>query len=1032
MITTKFLPMNYRCYWSPKDWLLALVFMIFCANLNFAQQKKTITGIVSSENEGLPLPGVNVLIKGTTNGTVTDFNGGYTINASAKDVLVFSYLGYLNKEVLVDDNKAEINVKLKEDLTALEEVVVVGYGTKKKSDLTGSVSVVDVDDAKKTITYDVAKMLQGQAPGVTVQSSGEPGGFVNIKIRGITSFRNNNPLFVVDGVIVDNPYDFATGDIESIQVLKDASSAAIYGARGANGVVIITTKKGREGQLSVSYKVTTGFQSLPKNRWYDLTNREQYQELVRTAETNANNQGLGVATSPANYPGNASYIDDIDTDWQNEAFKTGILENHTLNFSGGSQTLNYNVNVDYFKNTGYLETPQAYERYTATMNLNGEKGKFTYGAKMSYSLSDKESFNEYIQGTSSIINLLQAIPTMPVYDPNRLGGYGGTDGITQRAISLNVLGFNNLITNENKRNRFIGNIWGQYEIVKGLKYKLSVSGDRTNWSNRFYNPESDLGWYYVTTADEARLAVESGHTTRSIVNNLLTYDFNLGEKNVFSLLAGTLHERNDFYRLNAVGTGYPTGTIAHLEYADNRDASENESVETYKSYIGRLDYTFDDRYLVTFNFRQDKSSKFAQRNNTGNYFSVSGAWKAHNDFNLPDWWNTLKIRGGYGQLGNNTIGLYEFALNLNPFASYNFNNQIANGTTVVKIVDSDIKWEDTESSNVAAEFGMFNNRLQFSAEYFMKQSTDLLADVPIPYSSGSFPILLTTNAGTIRNKGMEFTLSYSGGKKDFSYNISGNLGTLKNEVLKIGTEDTPISDGAGRTEVGRSAGELYVYETDGLFQSLEDVSNHAFQSGAQPGDVKFVDQLTVDTDGDGIPDSGDGLITDEDRTFKGTVIPKLNFGLNLSASYKNFDISCFFQGAAGHKVYNGSRQNLMLGDLVNSSTDMLDYWTPNNTDTNIPRPVIGDPNGNNRLSDRFIEDGDYVRLQNLELGYNIPINTKIFERARVFASGQNVFVITKYSGYDPDFISNGLFNRGFDFGSFPNPRTFALGIQLDF
>ncbi|MGJ5640681.1 SusC/RagA family TonB-linked outer membrane protein [Formosa sp. S-31] len=1018
MVTTK-QSLNRRGWLGSRTRVLTLAILLLSSMSIFAQQSKTITGTVTEGEGGMTLPGVNVLVKGTTTGAATDFDGNYSINATSESILVFSFLGYVTQEIKVG-SQTEINVALVEDLATLDEVVVVGYGAKKKSDLTGAVSVVDVDDAKKTITYDVAKMIQGQAPGVTVQSSGEPGGFVNIKIRGITSFRNNNPLFVVDGVIVDSPYDFATGDIESIQVLKDASSAAIYGARGANGVVIITTKKGKEGKLDINYKMTTGFQNIPKNRWYSLMNREQYQEVVRTAETNANNQGLNVATSPANYPESPYYIDDVDVDWQNEAFDTGVLENHTLGLSGGAEVLSYNVNLDYFKNTGYMTTPQEYERYSTNINLTGTKGKFKYGSKISYSYSDKESFNEYNAGTSSIINLLQAIPTMPVYDSNRLGGYGGTDAITQRAISLNVIGYNNLITNENKRNRFVGNIWGEYEIIEGLKYKLSVSGDRTNWDTRYFNPESDLGWYYITTPEESLLDVNSGHTTRTILNNLLTYDFDLGEKHKFNLLAGNIQERNNYYNMRAWGTGYDAGTVAHLEYAANRDASEYESEETYKSYIGRVDYSYDDRYLFTANFRQDKSSKFAPRNNTGNYFSVSGAWKVHNDFDLPDWWDTLKIRGGYGQLGNNTIGLYEFALNLNPFAGYNFNNEIANGTTVVKIVDPDIKWEDTESANVAAEFAMFNSRLQFTAEYFMKQSTDLLADIPIPYSSGSYPILLTSNAGQVKNTGVEFTASWGDYKKDFQYNISANVGTLKNEVIKIGKDNTPISAGAGRTEVGRSAGELFVYETEGLFQSQEDIDNHAFQSGAQAGDVKFRDV------------NGDGLITDEDRTFQGGVIPTLNFGLNLSASYKNFDVAAFFQGAAGHKIYNGTYQALMTGDLVNGSTDILNYWTPTNTDTNIPRPVIGDPNANNRLSDRFIEDGDYVRLQSLELGYNIPIETKVFKKARVFASGQNLFVITKYSGYDPDFISDGLFNRGFEFGSFPNPRTFALGVQVDF
>ncbi|MFV0564938.1 MAG: SusC/RagA family TonB-linked outer membrane protein [Flavobacteriaceae bacterium] len=996
-----------------------------------AYQGITITGTIVDQ-EGMPLPGANVIEQGTTNGAQSDFDGKFLLTVgNANAVLEISYVGY-NTQVVSLNGKTTLNIVLREDVAALDEVVVVGYGSKKKSDLTGAVSVVDVDDAKKTITYDVAKMIQGQAPGVTVQSSGEPGGFVNIKIRGITSFRNNNPLFVIDGVIVEDPYDFATGDVESIQVLKDASSAAIYGARGANGVVIITTKKGKEGNININYKTTVGFQNIAKNRWFSLANREQYQQLVRQAERNALNQGFDIATSPGAYPDNPLYIDDIDTDWQDEAFRTGTLENHTLAFNGGAPSLGYNVNLDYFKNTSYMESPQAYERYSTNINLNGEKGKFKYGAKVAYTVSDKENFNEYLAGTTSIINLLQAVPTMPVYDSNRLGGYGGTDGIAQRAISLNVIGYNNLITNESKRNRFIGNIWGEYEIIKGLKYKLNVSGDRLNWNSRYFNPPSDLGWYYVTTPEEARLDVNSGQVTRTIINNLLTYDFNLAEKHVFNLMVGTIQERTNIHNYYSNGTGFESDEIAHLEYADSRDASEYESEETYKSIIGRVDYTYDDRYLLTLNFRQDKSSKFSTANNTGNYFSLSGAWKVHNDFTLPEWWDTFKIRAGYGQLGNNTIGLYEFALTTNPFASYVFGDTLAEGTTVVEIVDPDIKWEDTESMNVAAEFGMFNNKLQFTAEWFKKKSTDLLADVPIPYSSGSFPITLTTNAGTIQNTGLELTLSYNNFIKDFNYNISANFGTLKNEVLKIGTDNTPISVGVGRTEVGRSAGEIYVYQTEGIFQSQDEIDNHAYQANAAPGDIMFVDQLTVDTDGDGTADAGDGIITDADRTFQGSVIPKISFGLNLGGSYKNFDFSCFFQGAAGHKIFNGTYQSLMSGDLVNQHTDMLNYWTPNNTGTSIPRPIIGDPNANNRASDRFVEKGDFVRLQSLEVGFKIPLETKIFEKARIFATGQNLFVITKYKGYDPDFISDGLFNRGTEFGSYPNPRTIAIGVQVDF
>ncbi|WP_336065368.1 SusC/RagA family TonB-linked outer membrane protein [Mesoflavibacter sp. CH_XMU1404-2] len=550
MITTN---CSYGNHLKKKMRRSLLLMIAFVFSLSIYAQEKTITGQVTSSTDGMGLPSVNVVIKGTSKGVSTDFDGNYSIEASAEDVLEFSFIGFKTKDVVVGA-QSTVNVTLEEDISNLDEVVVVGYGTKKKSDLTGSVSVVNVEDAKKTVTYDVAKMLQGQAPGVQVKSNGTPGGFVDIKIRGITSFRNSNPLFVIDGVITDSPYDFATGDIESIQVLKDASSAAIYGARGANGVVIITTKKGKEGKLNVSYQSLIGFQSVPKSRWYSLANREQYQELVRVAETNA-----GVTPSLANYPDDPAYIDDVDTNWQEEAFRTGVIQNHSLTFNGGNQAVNYNFNLDYFNNTAYFETPQDYDRYALNLNLGGQKGKFKYGAKVAYTQSDKQNFNEYLPGTSSIISLLQAIPTMPVYDSSRKGGYGGTTELAQRAISLNVIGFNNLITNTNQRNRFLGNVWGEFEILKGLKYKINVSADKLIWNDRYYNPPSNLGWYYVTENAEARMSLNNGNVTRTILNNTLTYETTIADKHKIDVLVGMLDERSDLHRVITNSQGFEDG-----------------------------------------------------------------------------------------------------------------------------------------------------------------------------------------------------------------------------------------------------------------------------------------------------------------------------------------------------------------------------------------------------------------------------------------------------------------------------------------
>ncbi|SFU60564.1 TonB-linked outer membrane protein, SusC/RagA family [Pustulibacterium marinum] len=1005
-------------------WVLGFVFF---ATTLFAANAQTLeySGTITSSEDGSPLPGASVMVKGTSIGTSTDFDGNYTISAEKGAILVYSYVGFQNTEITAGD-QTTLNVALKIDATALDDVVVIGYGTQRKSDLTGAVAVVDADEAKKTVTYDVAKMLQGQAPGVTVQSSGEPGGFVSINIRGLTSFTNNNPLFVVDGVIVDDPFDFAPGEIESMQVLKDASSAAIYGVRGANGVVIITTKKGKAGELRVRYKSLVGFESVPKK--LSLTNRSQYQEVVRTAEQNAIDRGYSIAIATGNYPESADYINDVDTDWQDEFYETGIQQNHSLTLSGGAEAMTYSLNLDYFKDSGYFVTPQMYERLSTNLNLTGSKGKFKYGAKLAYTKSDKEIFNEYLAGTSSVADLLGAIPTMPVYDDNWLGGYGGSYQATQRAITLNVIGFNNLIENNTRRNRFLGNIWGEYEILKGLSYRLSVSGDQLSYFDKYFNPPSELGWYYINTPEEALLNLNSGYETQTLVNNLLTYKTTFKEKHNLDVLAGWIQQKN--YRKNnfSNGTGFDYGEISHIEYADDFAASEFEETVTTSSLLSRVNYSYDDRYFLTANFRQDKSSLFAEQNNTGSYFSFSGAWKIHNDFTLPEWWNVFKVRGGYGQLGNNTVGSYAYSPTVNPFASYLFFNtstgqtELANGTTVVTLLDPDIKWEDTETTNIAAEFEFFNNKLKLTTEYFQKKSTDLLAQVPLPYSTGSVPASITTNAAAVKNDGVEFILSYSdASSEDFSYNITANAATVNNEVLSIGADNTPIYGAASKTEVGRSVGELFGYQMEGIFQDANDVASSPFQQNASPGDVKFRDV------------NGDGQITDDDRVFLGRSIPKITYGFNFSSQYKNWDFSFFWQGAAGHSAFNASYRNLMIGQYTNHHTDIMNYWTPDNTNTNIPAPVIGDPNANSRDSDRFVEDASYIRLQNIQLGYTIPMKeTAALSNARVYVSGQNVVTLSGYKGYDPDFKGAGIFSKGYDLGSFPNPRTFYLGVEVAF
>lgn len=1006
--------------WLPKKviHLMIVFFALLFSNYLFAQS--IVTGTVA-DNAGKPLTGVSVTVKGTSTGTVTGTDGRFSIASSAKDVLVFSFIGFASQEISVR-GKSFVVVVLQESVDDLEEVVVVGYGTQRKKDLTGAVSVVNVGNARKTASYDVAKMLQGQSPGVSVQGSGEPGGFVQIKIRGISSLVNNNPLFVVDGVLFDAPFDLNPNDIESIQILKDASATAIYGSRGSTGVVIITTKKGKPGKMKVNYNGYAGVQNIAR-RW-DVTDAAGYRKITNQAEVNA-----GLSIAPGNDPASSSFISNVNTNWQKEAFRTGYIQDHSVSFSGGTESMTYNASLGYFDQTSTITGPQAYKRYTATLGLTGKKGIFSYGTKMFYTNSHK--VNPYNGSNSKAIfggavtSLITTIPTIPVKDPNRLGGYGGADNTTQRAITLNVIGLNNLLKNETDRDRFLGNIWGEVELVKNLKYKLNASFDRGQEVGFAFEPKYDLGWYYLNNTSYLYRRVGTG--TTSLIENTLSYKLTSGKHNV-DLLAGYTFQKNKGNYLTGSGINLREPyfyTFDAIAVASDKTLTSGSDASVLISYLGRLNYNYDDRYLVTVNFRRDGSSRFPSVNRWGNFRSFSGAWNVHKEkfIHLPSVISTLKLRGGYGQVGNQNIGNYLYQSYMNTNASYVFNNTLAPGVTVVSLVDPGIKWETKVTTNAAAELGLFNERLRITAEYFKNINKELLAGVPISLAVGSFPWDVTTNAASMENSGVEITVGYKGSVKNFTYDVTLSGNTLKNKLISLGLNGVPIYGNASKSEPGRPVGDLYGHTMIGIFQSAAEVSSSPTQPNAAPGDVKFKDT------------NKDGKINDEDRVYLGRSIPNLYYGLNVNLGYKNFDFSMFWQGSAGNKVYNSVYRDLMSGQYGNHHVDNLNFWTPAKTNTNIPRPVIGDPNANGRVSNRFVESGSYVRLQNFQLGYTLKpmAGLKWLSNARVYFSGQNVFTITKYKGLDPDFTgvgNDGLFSRGFDQGSFPNPRSILVGVQL--
>ncbi len=1019
-----------------KSGLLIVLFLLFFTGISTAQQF-IVSGVVKDSLTNKEMAGVNVIVKETTTGVITDSKGKYTLEVANPNVtLTFTFVGYETQEVPLN-GRNQVDVTMVEKTTSMDEVVVVAYGSQKKKDLTGSVGVVTVDDAKKTATYDMAKMLQGKVAGVEMHGSGEPGGFVAMKIRGVSSFNNNNPLFVIDGVVTDNPFDFNPDDIESIQILKDASSSALYGSRAATGVVIITTKKGKAGGLKVDYSGYIASQRVPRK--LSVMNSAQYQDIVNAADLNA-----GLPILPQNDPASPQYIDPnkVNTDWQKESFKTGMIQDHNLTFSGGNENSVYSVAISYFNQSATFQGPQNYDRYTINANTQSKKGIISYGSKVAYTQSHKIDYaypHTHPNLGNSLTNLLQAIPTVTVYDTSRLGGYGGSHDLASTFI--NPVGVNNLITNWEDRNRFLGNVWSEIEPLKNLKYRINLSYDRTDGHIFFFEPTYDLGWYY--TNNTAYMNQTRWETSSLNVENILTYALTVIRHKI-DFLAGATYLDQKYSNMFGDATGFNKPYFPVFGNNTSTTLSSLLTENSLISYLGRINYNFDERYLLTFNLRRDGSSRFGPANRWGTFSSVAGAWNIHNEkfLTLPKFISQIKLRGGYGEIGNQVTSTtisansdYLFSPTINPYAAYVFGNTVGSGSAQVDIFDTNIKWETKITSNVAIDLGFFNNSLTFTAEYYNNTSKDILLAIPLPLSAGTFNqggTTVTTNGGTFNNQGFEFTADYKKVGKDYTYGIGANVSTLKNVVKKLGQIQGNNYPGIGsRTQVGHPVGELYGYVAEGIFNTPADIAAHATQINAAPGDIRF---KTADPNNE---NNHAYIMSDaNDQVFLGSAIPNLYFGLNLTGSFKSFDLTISFQGVSGNKVYNGVYQSLMSEQYTNASTDALKYWKSSTSNTNVPRPVINDPNRNDRFSTRFVEDGSYIKLQNAELGFNLPTKimnkTHVIRTFRIYISGQNLLTMTKYRGMDPDFASDGLLSRGFDFGSFPNPRTILVGIKAGF
>lgn len=991
-----------------------------------AAQETSVSGVVK-DFWGDPIPGVNVYVKSQPSvGTITDTNGRYEISAESDQTLVFKFVGMKTEEISVDNQK-EINIVLEEQLVNLDEVVAVGYGVQKKSDITGSVASVDFTEIEDQPVASVDQALQGRVAGVQIVSnSGAPGGSLAVRVRGIGTINNADPLYVVDGIPVSDIDFLNANDISSIEILKDASASAIYGSRGANGVVLISTKKGALNEdARVTFNAYYGTQRVINN-WETTSGAEWY---------NVQEELNNTRTSPLDL----SIVDpNRNTDWFDELTRVAPIYDVNLNVAGGSEKLTYSLSVGGFGQEGTIKGSEFQRR---TLKLNSDyhvSDKFIIGSNINIQTSEQESILEGSYHTGVINTAIKLEPVVPVWNNKEAGEYGYS-AFTDYPNPVAQIAYENA---RNEKLNLLGNIYAQYEFIPGLVFKTTYN------QNSYRNDSYDFEPVYFVNVNQQNVEneVSQGYNKGDYWTweNVMTFNksFNRHELGV---MAGYTVEEGTYEWTSASKKNIPNEDEALWYFnaaADGDYVSGNASEVGLMSYLGRLNYSFDNKYLVTVNFRADGSSRFPEGNKWGYFPSLAIGWKMSEEAFMSniDWISSLKLRAGWGQIGNNNIGYYPYQTTMSGNAQYRYlygaEENFDQGYVVVSMRDQDIKWETVESYNLGVDALLLDGRLQSTIDWYLKDTEDMLVGVPIPmyYGYEGGPV---SNVGSVRNTGLELSVNYKERvNADLSYNLGFNISTYNNEVLSLGNGQ-PITGGsyyggsATRTEEGEPIGYFYGYKTDGVFQSQSEIDNHAAQvgddnSGLEPGDLKFVDT------------NNDGLINDDDRTFLGSPIPDFTYGLNGGLNYKGIEFSLFFQGSQGNEIFNAMKTHLYKFDETNKHKDMLNSWTPQNTNTNMPRLDGSDINNTNRTSDRFVEDGSYIRLKNLTIGYNIPgqfLEPVGVEALKVYFSGQNLWTKTDYSGADPEIgqrSSTNYLSRGVDIGTYPQAQIYTFGVKVQF
>jgi len=1004
--------------------------LLFVAMLLFGSSliAQTITGVVSDASGAMP--GVNVLVKGTNIGTFTDFDGKYTITSlTTNPVLVFSYIGYITKEIPVN-GMSLIDVVLLEDSQSLDEVVLVGYSSRKKSTLTGAVSVVEMSDMGKTRIPNVSQALQGQVAGVQVTSStGAPGDPIQIRIRGEGTIGNNNPLYVVDGIPSRDITFLNQNDIKSMTVLKDAAAAAIYGSRASNGVVLITTKGGTIGKTSFDVNYYTGIQSV--SNLPHMLNADQYMNTLEKAWNNSNTSGSNPYTTDK---GRADFS---NTNWLNELFELGKSQNLQLTATGGSDKVQFLMSLGFYNQDGIVVyNNDKYKRLNYRTNLNvdlTDRLKIGTNLQLSYSTQDKiaskgESLIRFALLRAPVLSVFKDVndPTYSAADPFTDMPFYTTTGYDQDLqrkmyeMVGNPIAAAYFSNDVRKIYKTFGNVYGEYAFLKDkeLKFRTNLGIDLSFFHNKAFNPnygDDDGGGNGVDQGLGRQnrpnsLNEERGEAYTITFNNTLNYTKTFNEKHDLNMMVGSEYIKNYESSIGASRSRFPytTSEFRYLDYGgstSNLWNSGSASEWALFSFFSSASYVFDSKYMVTANMRADASSRFSKNNQWGYFPSISAGWKISDEEFLKDvdWLSNLKLRASWGKLGNQEIPNYAYLTLVSQVDGIVKNNRFGN---------ADLKWESSTQSNIGVDFGLLNNKLSMSAEYFVKNTTDILLPIGLPSVVGDVAPTIV-NAGEVSNKGFEFSLNYKNSSKEFHYAINANLAILKNNVEKLHPNVPNIQGDVTRTEVGHPLNAYYGYRMIGIYQNQAEIDSYLTGSNAKPGDIKFKDV------------NNDGVINSSDRMFLGSPIPKLTYGLSLSGDYKGFDVSMLLQGVNGVDRYNQGKQIVNYDTRpFNYTTDILGAWNGEGTSNTIPRVAFED-NGSSKISSIFVEDASYFRLKNVEIGYTFK-SLKGIQNVRFYVSSQNLFTVTKYSGLDPE--STDLMDKG----TYPLSTSVLFGVNVKF